>query len=40
MTSGEMIWQSFLMKNKKLTNLGKNCFYIYDETLKMEKDII
>ena len=33
MTSGEMIWQSLVKENYKETkNLGKNCFYIYDET--------
>ena len=32
-TSGEMIWQSLVNENYIQTkNLGKNCFYIYDET--------
>ena len=33
MTSGEMIWQSLNTKNYYETkNLGKNCYYIYDES--------
>jgi HAD superfamily hydrolase (TIGR01459 family) len=33
MTSGEMIWQSLFNNNyDQIKNLGKNCFYIYDET--------
>lgn len=33
MTSGEMIWQSLVNEGHEQTkNLGKNCFYIYDES--------
>ena len=33
MTSGEMIWQGLITKKYEQTkNLGKNCFYIYDES--------
>lgn len=41
MTSGEMIWQSIILeKNDEINNLGKNCFYIHDDTQEESKNFI
>ena len=38
MTSGEMIWQSLKNQNCNFTkNIKKNCYHIYDESIKNEK---
>jgi HAD superfamily hydrolase (TIGR01459 family) len=41
MTSGEMIWQSFFNKKySEISNLGKNCFYIFDSTKEEGKNYL